>query len=229
MLNWICFGVYPYVALTVFLLGSFLRHHHAPYSWKADSSQLLRPRSLRLGSNLFHVGVLGLFAGHGVGLLTPHWLYQSLGLSAHCKQLLAMGLGGVMGTMALVGLALLIHRRLMDPRIRCTSRWMDFIILGWLFMTLCLGLTTIPFSWHHADGHLMMQLADWAQAIVTLHPAAGFMVGVPLIYRLHMMCGMTLFVLFPFSRLVHVWSGFASVAYLARPPQITRSWPRTKQ
>lgn len=221
-LNTFCFGVYPYIAMTIFLLGSLIRYERDQYTWKADSSQLLRRGTLRLGSNLFHIGILGLFGGHFVGLLTPHWLYTSMGLSTSNKQLLAMSAGGIMGTMAFIGALLLIHRRLSDPRIRDTSTKMDIFILLWIFVTLCLGLTTIFFSSHHMDGSVMIILADWAQSIATFRPAAHYMIAAPFIYKVHMMFGMTLFVLFPFSRLVHIWSGLATVTYLTRAPQIVR-------
>jgi nitrate reductase gamma subunit len=104
------FGVYPYICLTVFLLGSLLRFDRDQYTWKSDSSQLLRSGSLRWGSNLFHVGVLFLFFGHFVGLLTPHVVYEPF-ISAGAKQLMAMVSGGIAGTLAFIGVTLLLHRR----------------------------------------------------------------------------------------------------------------------
>ena len=121
------FGIYPYLALAVFLLGSLIRFDREQYTWKSDSSQLLRRGQLRLGSNLFHIGILALFAGHFVGLLTPKELYHALGLSTEAKQMVAIVAGGVFGGMCLVGLLLLVHRRLTEPRIRVTSTRMDKI------------------------------------------------------------------------------------------------------
>ncbi len=222
-LNYLLFGVYPYVALAVFFLGSLIRFDREQYTWKSDSSQLLRRSQLRWGSNLFHLGILFLFFGHAVGLLTPHRLYESLGLTAQAKQLLAMISGGVAGLVCLAGIALLLYRRLVDPRIRATSKPMDIIILLWVFITLLLGLTTIIFSAQHLDGSDMLLLAGWAQHIVTFRAgAAELLLAVPLIFKVHLFFGMTLFLLFPFSRLVHVWSGFASVTYLTRSYQVVR-------
>jgi nitrate reductase gamma subunit len=217
------FGIYPYVALAVFLLGSLIRFDREQYSWKSDSSQLLRRAQLRLGSNLFHIGILFLFFGHLVGLLTPHWLYESLGLSTPDKQMLAIVSGGSAGLLCFAGVAILLHRRLTEPRIRATSRPMDIFILLWVLATLLLGLASILVSLQHRDGAEMLLLAGWAQHIVTFRSgAAGFLLAVPLVYKVHLVFGMTLFVLFPFSRLVHVWSGFASVTYAARPWQLVR-------
>ena len=222
-LNNLLFDIYPYVALSIFLLGSLIRYDRDQYTWKADSSQLLRRGQLRLGSNLFHIGIIGLFFGHFAGLLTPKDLYHALGLTTESKQLLAMVAGGVMGTMAMVGVLLLLQRRLSDPRIRKTCTGMDIFILVWIFVTLALGLLTIPVSAGHMDGSVMILLANWAQSIVTFQPgAAEYLATVSWAYKIHLLFGMTLFVLFPFTRLVHVWSGFGSVGYLFRPHQVVR-------
>ncbi|MHB1247228.1 MAG: respiratory nitrate reductase subunit gamma [Sulfuriferula sp.] len=222
-LNNLLFGIYPYVALAIFFLGSLIRFDREQYTWKSDSSQLLKRSQLRWGSNLFHIGILFLFFGHAVGLLTPHWLYESMGLTSEAKQLLAMISGGIAGLTCLTGITLLLHRRLTEPRIRATSKPMDIIILLWVFVTLLLGLTTILFSAQHLDGSDMLLLANWAQHIATFRPgAAQFLLAVPLIFKIHLFFGMTLFLLFPFSRLVHVWSGFAAVAYLTRSYQVVR-------
>ncbi|HUW27280.1 MAG TPA: respiratory nitrate reductase subunit gamma [Sulfuriferula sp.] len=222
-LNNLLFGIYPYVALAIFFLGSLIRFDREQYTWKSDSSQLLKRSQLRWGSNLFHIGILFLFFGHAVGLLTPHWLYESMGLTTEAKQLLAMISGGTAGLICLAGITLLLHRRLTEPRIRATSKPMDIIILLWVFVTLLLGLTSILFSAQHLDGTDMLLLANWAQHIVTFRSgAAVFLLAVPLIFKIHLFFGMTLFLLFPFSRLVHVWSGFAAVAYLTRSYQVVR-------
>lgn len=221
------FGIYPYLCLAVFLLGSLIRYDREQYSWKSDSSQMLRTGQLRWGSNLFHVGILALFFGHLFGLLTPTALYHALGLSSSAKQMVAIVAGGVFGTMCLVGLILLVHRRLTEPRIRATSTGMDIFILLWILVTLLLGLASIFWSLGHRDGTVMVLLGQWAQHIVTFRAgAAAFLLGVDGIYKLHLVFGMTLFLLFPFSRLVHVWSGFAVVGYLTRAYQIvrTRGW-----
>jgi nitrate reductase gamma subunit len=218
------FGIYPYIALAVFLFGSLVRFNREPYTWKTDSSQLLRRGQLRLGNNLFHIGVLALFAGHLFGLLTPKAVYNAIGLTTAAKQMLAIVAGGVFGAMCLVGLILLVHRRLAEPRIRATSKPMDIVILLWILATLVLGLVSIFVSLGHPDGAVMAQLAHWAQHIVTFRSdAAGFIVDVHPIYKVHLVFGMTVFVLFPFSRLVHVWSGFATVRYVARAYQLVRA------
>lgn len=217
------FGIYPYIALTVFLLGSLVRFEREQYTWKSDSSQLLYRGWLRLGNNLFHVGILGLFFGHLAGLLTPVVVWDTLGVSHGLKQTVAMAAGGVMGSLCLAGLLILIHRRLTDPRIAATTRPGDRILLVWILATLLLGLSTIWLSAGHRDGVVMVQLMTWAQHIATFRgDAASHIADVPALFKAHLFMGMTLFVIFPFTRLVHVWSGFASLAYLIRAWQLVR-------
>ncbi|MCB2040907.1 MAG: respiratory nitrate reductase subunit gamma [Rhodoferax sp.] len=216
------FNVYPYVCLAVFLMGSLARFDRDQYTWKSDSSQMLRTGTLRWGSNLFHAGILFLFFGHFVGLLTPHWVYEPF-ITAGQKQMIAVTAGGIAGAICFVGLSLLLHRRLFDPRIRLTSHRTDIAILLILWVQLVLGLVTLPFSFAHNDGNVMLLLSEWAQRIVTFRPDASLLVAVDWPFKLHLVLGMTIFLLFPFSRLVHVWSGFATVAYLFRPHQMVRS------
>ena len=217
------FGLYPYICLTVFLLGSLIRFDRDQYTWKSDSSQLLKVGQLRWGSNLFHISVLFLFFGHLFGMLTPHFLYESF-ISAGTKQLLAMTAGGIAGTLGFVGVSLLLHRRLTEPRIRINSKTSDIVLLVLLWLQLALGLVTLPLSAQHLDGSMMMILAEWAQRIVTFRAGAPELLAeVSWVFKAHMVLGMSIFFIFPFTRLVHVWSGFGAAAYLIRPYQVVRS------
>jgi len=216
------FTVYPYVCLAVFLMGSMARFDRDQYTWKSDSSQLLRAGQLRWGSNLFHIGILFLLLGHTVGLLTPHALYERF-ITVEHKQILAVASGGTAGLMCFIGITLLLHRRLFDDRIRLTSHRTDIAILIILWVQLALGLITLPISLRHLDGSMMLVLSEWAQRIATFRPDASILLAVDWPFKVHMVLGMTIFLLLPFSRLVHVWSGLASVAYLFRPYQIVRS------
>ncbi len=222
-INHALFGWYPYLALTVFVLGSIIRFDREPYTWKAGSSQLLRQRQLRLGSNLFHVGILIIFFGHLGGLLTPIQVFDALGIAHGFKQGLAIVVGGLAGLMCLAGIAILTHRRLFDPRIRATSSFSDTAILLILFAQLLLGLLTIPVSLGHMDGGEMVKFMTWAQGVLTLQPDAWMQVkDVNIIFKLHLTLGMTIFLLFPFTRLVHIWS--APIWYLGRRGyQVVRS------
>ncbi len=222
-LNNLAFTVYLYICLAVFFMGSLARFDRDQYTWKSDSSQMLRTGTLRWGSNLFHVGILFLFFGHLIGQLVPHWMYEPF-ISAPQKQFVAIVAGGVAGFVCFVGLTLLLYRRIFDPRIRLTSHRTDLAILIILWMQLVLGLVTLPLSWaHRHDAGTMLILAGYLQGIATLRPDASVLVAVAWPFKVHMLLGMTIFLLFPFSRLVHVWSGFASLVYLIRPYQLVRS------
>ncbi|MBK8007877.1 MAG: respiratory nitrate reductase subunit gamma [Rhizobiales bacterium] len=214
-INYVLFGWYPYLCLIVFLVGSWLRFDYDQYTWRSGSSQLLRRRQLSWGSNLFHIGILVIFMGHFAGLLTPIWIFDMLGISHGFKQWMAIVIGGVAGVMCFVGITLLVHRRLFDPRIRKTSSFGDIAVLLLLYAQLVLGLATIPVSLGHLDGHEMVKFMTWAQGILTLQPGVAAQVAdVHIIFKSHLLLGMTLFLVFPFTRLVHVWS--APVWYLGR-------------
>jgi nitrate reductase gamma subunit len=210
----ILFVWYPYVCLSAFIFGSIIRFDREQYTWKAHSSQLLRKKQLKWGSNLFHFGILFLVLGHTVGLLTPKAVY-SVFMTPATKQIIAIVAGGIAGLICFVGLSLLLHRRLLDSRIRQTSTYMDLAVLMILWVQLSLGLLTLPFSLAHSDGSVMLILSHWAQGILTVQPVdAKTLQGLDWPYLTHLVLGMTIFLIFPFSRLVHIWS--APVWYLGR-------------
>ena len=217
------FGIYPYIALTVFLLGSLIRFDREQYSWKSESSQVLYKGNLRVANILFHVGILGLFFGHLFGLLTPIAIWDALGITHGQKQVFAIVMGGIFGVMCLIGVLMLLARRFGNERLAANTTWRDKLVMIWILITLLLGLSTIFVSLDHLDGHEMVTLMSWAQHIVTFRGgAADFIVNASWVFKLHLFMGMTLFVIFPFTRLVHVWSGFASVSYLGRAWQLVR-------
>ena len=209
------FGYFPYICLTVFLLGSLVRFDREQYSWKTGSSQLLRQRQLRWGSNLFHIGILVIFFGHLFGLLVPMPVFDAIGVGHSAKQILAIVVGGLAGIATFIGLTMLLHRRLFDPRIRRTSSFGDISVLVLLYVQLILGMATIPISLGHLDGSVMVKFMAWAQGIFTFEAGvAAYVADVHPIFKLHLVLGMALFLVFPFTRLVHVWS--APVWFLGR-------------
>lgn len=222
-INYIVFGWYPYLCLTVFLIGSWVRFDREQYTWRSGSSQLLRRRQLMWGSNLFHIGILVIFLGHFFGLLTPVWVFDALGISKPTKQWMAIIIGGIAGIACFIGLTLLIHRRLFDSRIRKTSSFGDIAVLLLLYAQLILGMATIPISLGHLDGSEMVKFMTWAQGILTLQPGVSALIlDAHPIFKLHLFLGMTIFLVFPFTRLVHIWS--APIWYLGRRGyQVVRS------
>ncbi|MGE5546821.1 MAG: respiratory nitrate reductase subunit gamma [Solirubrobacterales bacterium] len=220
-LDFFLFGIYPYIAIAVFLVGSVVRLDYEPYTWKSGSSQFLRRRGMLFASNAFHIGMLALLGGHAVGLLTPHFLYSALGLSAETKQTVAMTAGGIFGVVCMLGMVFLVHRRLTDDRVKAAGSTMDTVILLLLFIQLAVGLLTIPASAQHHDATTMLALAEWAQRILTFRGgAAELAAGTDPVFQAHLVIGLTILLLFPFSRLVHIWS--VPLAYLGRRYQLVR-------
>ncbi|MEX3009724.1 respiratory nitrate reductase subunit gamma [Hoeflea sp. TYP-13] len=228
-LNTLFFGIYPYIALVVLIVGTIVRYDREPYTWRSGSSQLLRRKQLVWGSVLFHVGVLVIFFGHLIGLLTPIAIFDALGISHTAKQLLAIIAGGVAGVMAIVGATMLVHRRLFDARVRATSSNSDTAIIILLWIQLALGLATIPISLQHLDGHEMVRFMTWAQGIFTFNmDASSYVADASPIFKAHLFLGLTILLLFPFTRLVHMLS--APVRYLWRPGyQVVRERNRRAQ
>ena len=203
-LSWLqifLFGVYPYVALTIAIIGTWVRFDLSQYSWKSGSTQMLRTKNMRLASNLFHVGIIVVLLGHLFGMLTPHFLYDRF-ISAGHKQILAVVVGGIAGVFCWFGLVMLMWRRFTDDRISNTSSFSDKLVLVLLFIQLNLGLISIFTSVKHLDGYTMMNLAGWAQDITILRPwqAAARIEQTDLIYQLHMALGITLIAIFPFTQ-----------------------------
>jgi nitrate reductase gamma subunit len=222
-INQFIFGVFPYIAGSVFIFGSLIRFERGQYTWRAMSSQMLtnKERWFRPASIAFHIGILALFFGHLVGLLTPTWLYEGLGLASSTKQLMAIVAGGVFGIVCFFGLTYLLWRRLFVARVRENSAGMDTFIICLIWLQLVTGLCTIIVSTGHLDGYVMTQLAAWAQHIVTFRSGAHeFILDVHWIYKSHIFLGLIMFTAFPFSRLVHIWSW--PWAYTRRKYQVVR-------
>ena len=215
-LNTLLFGIYPYIALAVFVVGLIVRYDREPYSWRSGSSQLLRRKQLMWGSVLFHVGVLIVFFGHLIGLLTPIAVFDFIGISHGAKQIMAIVIGGVAGIFALIGATLLAHRRLFDARVRAASNISDTLIILILWIQLAIGLLTIPISLQHLDGSEMLLFMSWAQGIFTFNlEASSYVLHTSFIFKLHLFLGLTIILVFPFTRLVHMLS--VPIRYFWRP------------
>ncbi|MCF6355816.1 MAG: respiratory nitrate reductase subunit gamma [Candidatus Polarisedimenticolaceae bacterium] len=218
------FGAYPYLAGTIFAVGCWIRFDREQYTWKADSSQLLDNTNMRLYSNLFHVGVIGIFLGHFVGLLTPHSWFLALGISDLAHQNIAIYAGSAFGIATLVGAGLLARRRLTVERIKAVSRGRDNFVILLIAATAFLGLMTVPASMYHAshqDASTMLALSEYLKSVVTLSVDPTLLKDVSFVYKLHMFFGMTLVLIFPFTRMVHIWS--VPISYIGRAYQIVRT------
>lgn len=226
-IDYFIFGIMPYIALTVLIVGCIARYERDPFTWKSSSSQLLRRKQLILGSVLFHVGILTVFFGHLAGLFTPVWILDTLGIPYALKQWMAVIIGGIAGVIALIGATILLHRRLTDPRIRRHSSFADIGILALIWLQLLIGIGTIFLTLQHMDGAEMVRFMTWSQSVVLLNLNAWAMVvDVHWLYKAHIFLGLLITLLFPFTRLVHMVS--APIRYLWRPGyQVVRSRRQT--
>jgi nitrate reductase gamma subunit len=221
-LNTFFFGIYPYIATGIFLLGSLIRYDREQYTWKTGSSQMLSNKNFRVANILFHVGIIAILLGHFAGLVIPYEFWHLMGISLPTKQIIAMGVGGFFGVLCLIGLTMLVKRRLFDPRIKATGSKMDIGILLLIYLQLILGMITIIISFGHMDGSVMANLMNWSRYLLTFRPveAVEYISGVHWVYKMHVVLGISLFVLFPFSRLVHIWS--LPIHYVYRNYQVVR-------
>jgi nitrate reductase gamma subunit len=223
-INFLIFGIMPYAVLAVALVGTIARYERDPFTWKSSSSQLLRRKQLMWGSVLFHVGIIVLFFGHLVGLFTPVWVLDALGISYGFKQWVAVLLGGTAGVAAFVGASMLLHRRLFDVRIRVNSSFADIAILGALWLQIVVGMGTIVLTLGHMDGSEMVRFMTWSQSVMGLQLNAWLeVVNVHWLYKLHIFLGMVIVAAFPFTRLVHMLSVPIRYVTLRRGYQIVRS------
>lgn len=223
-LNIFFFSYLPYISLFIFVFGSIYRYENNQYSWKSGSSQILNDRFFLISSNFFHFGIIFLICGHLIGLLTPHFLYVKI-ITAEHKQLLAMTSGGIAGFFCFIGLTMLLYRRLFNNRVNVTGNFSDIYVLFILYIQLLLGLVSISISYEHLhDPSTMISLANWVQGIFTLSPNLHLYVSSEhFIFKAHLICGMIIFIMFPFTRLVHIFS-LPYLYFLRTGYQIVRSF-----
>lgn len=219
------FGIYPYICIAVFLFGSLVRFDREQYTWKSDSSELLYRGQLRVGSTLFHLGILGVFGGHIAGLLTPMWVFDALHISPELHQIAAIVMGGITATMAYIGLIILMIRRFRIKRVHIQSTWRDKFVLIWLFLTVTAGYSLVFLAMGDTEGKEMLEMMSYVHNLVAFDAAAAVeaIANVATMTKIHVFLGFTFFFIFPFTRMVHVWSGFAAfISYVPRAWQLVR-------
>lgn len=221
-MNTVFFVVLPYLCLAVFAAGHVWRWRHDQFGWTSHTSQLLESRILRLGSPLFHLGALGVIAGHAMGLVVPASVTSALGVPEHLYHVTAVWGGTLTGTMLVAGLVLLVARRLVNGRVRRVTTAMDRLLYAALIVMVVLGMTaTVGVNLLGSGYDYRETIAVWFRGIFWLQPHTGLMTHAPVVYRLHAICGFLFLALWPFTRLVHVWS--APIAYLWRPYVVYRT------
>ena len=204
------FLVFPYISLTIFVVGFLYRYFADPFNWNAKSSELLDKGSLRWGAMIFHYGILLTFFGHAGGMLIPQSLFDLFGFSGEAHTRISIALGIPFGLLALIGLLWLISRRLFKTRIRVHSSVSDWAVLFLLLFVISVGFRNVLFGHYY----ILDTVAPWIRGIVTFQPDPGLMKEVPWAYRLHVLGAFAFFAFSPFSRMVHAWS--YPFTYLAR-------------
>ena len=215
------FVVVPYVCLTTFVVGHWWRYRYDKFGWTTRSSQMYERRLLRIGSPLFHFGLLFVVLGHVGGLVIPKSWTEAVGVSETTYHALAVGLGSVAGFATLVGMAILIYRRrTVGPVFSATTR-MDKVMYLFLATVIVLGLwnTVASNVLDHYD--YRESVSVWFRGIFLFDPDPTLMAEAPLGFQVHALVAFALFALWPFTRLVHVFS--APVGYLTRPYVVYRS------
>jgi nitrate reductase gamma subunit len=221
-MNTLIWVVLPYACLAVFVAGHVWRWRHDQFGWTTHTSQLLESRLLRLGSPLFHLGAFGVIGGHAMGLLVPASVTSALGIPEHLYHAVAVWGGTVTGLVLVAGLILLIARRLVNGRIRRVTTRMDKVLYACLTAMVLLGMTATVAKNLLGDGYDYREtIAVWFRGVFWFQPHTELMTGAPLVYQLHAIGGFLFLALWPFTRLVHVWS--APLAYLWRPYVVHRA------
>lgn len=218
MLLWI---VIPYVAITIFIVGHIWRWRRDQFTWTTRSSQLLEGRSLKWGSLLFHFGLLAVLGGHILGLLVPESATKSVGISEHVYHAISVTAGTISGTAMTAGFVLLAARRVTSPRIRRVTTRTDIAVYIALGLMIATGMyATVGVNLLGGGYDYRLTVAPYFRSIFALQPQTQLISGAPLIYQLHVLAAFGLYAIWPFTRLVHVWS--VPLRYLTRAPIIYR-------
>jgi len=207
----LAFQVFPYIALTVFVVGHGYRYYTDLYHWNSKSSELIDRDSLKVGITMFHWGIIFTFFGHFFGLLTPQAFLNRFGITSGIHEFAALYTGMLFGTMAFVGLLILLKRRLLRPRVHAASSTNDVILLIMLVFVVFLG----TYNSYFKRFDVLYTIAPWIRSIVTLTPDPHLMNPVPWSYKIHILAALFLLGFSPFTRLVHIWS--IPVTYFLRP------------
>ena len=200
--NTLSFLVFPYLALTTFVVGHTYRYIVDPFSWNAKSSEFLEKEKSHSGITLFHWGILLTLVGHAGGLLIPQTIFDMVGISGQAHSRIAYWSGLVFGAVAFVGSILLFWRRITVKRIQATTTLNDYVTLSGLIFVTGAGLYNVVFG----HFYVLDTIAPWIRGIVTFRPNPELMLKIPLSYKIHILSAFALLGFSPFSRLVHIWS-----------------------
>lgn len=215
-------GIVPYVALSVFVVGHVWRYRRDQFTWTTRSTQLLEGRALRWGAILFHVGLLAVIGGHVLGILVPESATAAVGVSEHTYHVVSVAAGTSAGVAMSTGFLLLARRRATNSRVRRTTTRMDiavYVVLGVIIATgmyATVGQNLIGGGYNYRE-----TVGPYFRSIFIFDPDTAKIAAAPFVYKFHALAAFGLYALWPFSRLVHAWS--VPVSYLTRAPIVYRS------
>ncbi len=215
-------GIFPYICLTVLIVGTLCRYQTDQLRWTSKSSELLEKKLLIIGSVSFHIGLLFVFIGHILGLVIPIQVYSAIGISSEVYHSGAIILGGLAGLIALIGISVLLYRRIAVACVRMDSDPFDYVVDGLLWIVMLTGLAfTLGYNLLNGPYEYRSTVGSWNRGVLTLHPDATLMSSVPLILQAHVVLAFLLFGISPFTRLIHIYS--FPFAYLTRAPLLYRA------
>ncbi|MGH3600023.1 MAG: respiratory nitrate reductase subunit gamma, partial [Pseudonocardiaceae bacterium] len=212
----------PYVAFTSFVVGHIWRYRHDQFGWTTRSSQSHEGRLLRLGSPLFHFGLLAVLGGHVLGIGVPASWTAAVGVSGEAYHLMSVSFGTLSGLATVAGLAILLYRRFTVTAVRKATTTTDKIMYLLLSTAILTGMLNTLGSNLIGGGHdYRATVSPWFRSLFTLSPQPELMVGIPLSFQIHALVVLVLLAGWPYTRLVHVFS--APVGYLVRPYVVYRT------
>lgn len=206
MLNQFLWGILPYIVLTIFVVGHVYRYKHDQFGWSSKSSEFLEKKRLRIGSLMFHWGMFFVLAGHVMGILIPVDFYEAIGVSESLYHTMAIGFGIPAGIVAIIGLIILSHRRLSIKRILVTSTKSDILVLVLFAVIMLSGLSSTFLNIESHGFDYRTTIGPWFRSIFLLQVNPDYMKDVPIWFKIHILSAFGIFAVWPFTRLVHVFS-----------------------
>lgn len=216
------FGVFPYICLTSFVVGHIWRWKYDRFGWTARSSEWYGKRTLRWASPMFHFGLLAVIAGHFMGLVIPETWTTAMGISEAQYHAFATIMGAAAAIVMFIGLIGLAVRRLSTTSVRLATSPNDKFMFAVLGIVILLGMA-VTFYWQVFKGgyNYRLSVAEWFRSVFYFNPQVEDMTQAPLLFQIHALAAMFLFAIWPYTRLVHVFS--APLFYLWRPYVVYRT------
>lgn len=215
MFNQVLFVAFPYVAVVVAIVVGIQRYRQRRFSYSSLSSQFLENRKLFWGSAPWHYGIILILTAHTLAFLAPT-LWGDL-LSNRIRLYVLEVSGLALALMTVVGMALLILRRLRSPRVFAVTSTADWLLLATLLTQVAVGYwIALVYRW--GSGWYLHTAVPWLQSLVVFNPQIQFVTALPFLVKLHLLTGFFIILLFPFTRLVHLVT--FPITYLWRPIQV---------